>query len=90
MITHTVIFSGANGLHARPAQLFSAAAGKYRAIIRVEAKQREVDGKSILGIMSLGVTVGTPITIKAEGDDAEEAVRELVSLLNNLQYLGIA
>lgn len=69
------------GLHARPAALFVQAAAGYAASIRVRLGEKEVDGKSILGIMQLGATGGTTIEIIADGTDAEAAISGLCALV---------
>jgi phosphocarrier protein HPr len=69
------------GLHARPAALFVRAANKHRANIWVEKDDQRVNGKSILGLMTLAAGYGTKVVISAEGPDAEKAVQELVMLV---------
>ena len=71
------------GLHARPAAMFVQTANKFKSEIKVEKECREVDAKSILGILSLAAEFNDVITIKANGDDAEKALKELVELVNN-------
>ncbi|MGC8937270.1 MAG: HPr family phosphocarrier protein [Candidatus Methanomethylicaceae archaeon] len=71
------------GLHARPATLFVETAKNFKSEIKVEKDGREVDAKSILGILSLGAECGSIITIKANGDDAEDALKALVELVKN-------
>jgi len=83
MISETVILKNRVGLHARPAALFVQTANKFRSEIRVEKDGREVDAKSILGILSLGAECGNVITIKVNGEDAEEALKALVELVES-------
>lgn len=71
------------GLHARPASIFVQTAKKFKSEIRVEKDGKEVDAKSILGVLSLGAECGNIITIKVNGEDAEEALKTLVELVNN-------
>lgn len=68
-------------LHARPAALVAAAAGRHQATIRVGYQERFVDAKSILGLISLGAPAGASLTIQAEGNEAAGVVDELVRLL---------
>jgi phosphocarrier protein len=73
------------GLHARPAMMFVQAAARYRAtitVVRVDDSQR-VDGKSIMEMMMLAATSGTEILITASGEDADQAVVELVALVKS-------
>ena len=69
------------GLHARPAALFVKSASGFSASIRLRLGEKEVDGKSILGVMQLGATGGTTIEIVADGQDAEVAVTTLAALV---------
>lgn len=64
-------------LHARPAALLIAAAGKYEAKLQVGRDGRFVDVKSLLGLLSLGAQAGTILTIRAEGPNAAEAAEGL-------------
>ncbi len=65
------------GLHARAASAFVNVASRYASIVTVQKDGRTVDGKSILGIVSLLGVRGSEIEVSAEGDDAEEAVETL-------------
>ena len=69
------------GLHARPASLFVAEAGKYRSQIFVSKDGMRVSGKSIVGILMLAAGKDSTITIEAVGDDAEDALDGLEDLV---------
>jgi phosphocarrier protein HPr len=69
------------GLHARPAAEFVKTASRFQAEIWVRKQDLEVNGKSIMGMMMLAAEFGSEITIRAAGNDAEPAVRELVGLV---------
>ena len=69
------------GLHARPATFFIQKANEYKCSIWVEKDERSVNAKSLLGVLSLGIVKGTPITIIADGSDEEEAVEALTALI---------
>ncbi|RAK11723.1 phosphocarrier protein [Halanaerobium saccharolyticum] len=69
------------GLHARPASQFVQKVGKFSSEIKVIFKDKEVNAKSIMGLMSLGIGKGNEITVKAEGSDADEAVEELIDFI---------
>ena len=71
------------GLHARPAAVFVKTAKGFVADISVIKEEREVNAKSILSILTLGVNQGAEITIKAEGEDEQEAVRALQELVES-------
>ena len=77
------------GLHARPATLFVKEAVKYKAKIKVENltnASQEVDARSLLNILTLGVQKGHTIRITAEGDDCQQAIEALVSLIEHNFY----
>jgi phosphotransferase system HPr (HPr) family protein len=66
-----------SGLHARPAALFVRTAGQFASKVTVSnpaAGKGPVDAKSILSVLTLGVSSGTEIDVTAEGDDAEAAI----------------
>ena len=69
------------GLHARPATFFIQKANEFSSSIWVEKDDRKVNGKSLLGVLSLGITKGTTITIYADGADQEEALNALEALI---------
>ena len=71
------------GLHARPATFFIQKANEYKSTIWVEKEERRVNAKSLLGILSLGITKGTTINLIADGPDEEEAVSALVELITS-------
>ncbi len=69
------------GLHARPATFFIQKANEFKSSIWVEKDERKVNAKSLLGVLSMGITKGTTINIIADGVDEEEAVNTLVELI---------
>lgn len=69
------------GIHARPATLLVQTASKFDSEIHLEYKEKKVNLKSIMGVMSLGVGQGADIKISAEGNDAEEALNSLEETL---------
>jgi len=71
------------GMHARPAAEFVKIAGRYRSAISVEKDGMVVNGKSIMGVMTLAAECGSAIRIRADGDDAEDAVHALEALVRN-------
>lgn len=80
-VEKNIIIKNRLGLHARPAALFVQIANKFDSEISVSKGKQKVNGKSIMGIMMLAAGKGSRISIVAEGQDAEEAVRELEKLL---------
>ena len=72
------------GLHARPAAVFSKAAAGFSADVTVAKGGQEANAKSIMAVLKLDVKKGDSVTIATEGDDAEKALEELVTLLESL------
>jgi len=71
------------GLHARPASMFVQAAAKFTSDIEVTHGETTVNAKSILAVLTLGAHKGAEIIIKAEGDDADDALAALEELVLN-------
>ena len=71
------------GLHARPADQFVRLAKRFQSVIEIEKDGKQVDGKSILSILTLAAAQGSELTILASGDDAEQAVEALVGLIES-------
>lgn len=72
------------GLHVRPCTRLSEAAKGFRSAITLTTSQgRRADGKSLLQLLGLGLKAGAEITMTAQGDDAEGAIRALSELAAN-------
>jgi phosphocarrier protein HPr len=71
------------GMHARAAAKFVHLATRYEARVKVAGGRREMDGKSIMGILLLAAARGSTITISAEGSDERDAVEALVALVQS-------
>lgn len=69
------------GLQARPAALFVQEANRFSSDIFLEKDGKKVNAKSIMGLMSLAVSSGSVITLKAEGNDENEALEALVNYI---------
>ena len=83
MYMKEVVVQNQVGLHARPATFFIQKANEYKSNIWVEKDNRRVNAKSLLGVLSLGITKGLSITIGAEGTDEEQAVSDLSELITS-------
>ena len=82
MPERSVTIASSVGLHARPASLFSQAAGKTGAKVTLtSAAGKSVNAASILGVLSLGIGHGEVVTLAAEGDGADEAIAALAAVL---------
>ncbi len=71
------------GLYARPATYFIQKANTFKSTLWVEREERRVNAKSLLGILSLGIVGGTTIKIIADGVDEQEAVEQLVKMIED-------
>lgn len=81
MISKEVTVTNSVGLHARPATYFIKEANAYQSSIWVECGDRRANGKSILGVLSLGINKDTVINLIADGPDEKEAVAALEALI---------
>ena len=77
-----LILKNETGLHARPASIFVDKAGQFTSDIKIASKGKEVNAKSIMSVMSLGIDGGDEILLKIEGDDEEKASKSLKKLIN--------
>jgi phosphocarrier protein HPr len=71
------------GLHARPAAEFVKLANRFASEVFIRKDDVEVSGKSIMGVMMLAAECGSAVHIRADGDDAREAVDALAELIRN-------
>jgi len=69
------------GLHARPAAEFVKVAGRFTSNITVRKDDLEVNGKSIMGMMMLAAECGSSLLVRAEGEDAEQALDAIAALI---------
>lgn len=85
MYQKQVEITAENGLHTRPAAQFVKEAKGFNAKITVESSGKEASATSLFKLQTLGLTKGTVVTIKAEGEQAQEAVDHLVKLMDELK-----
>ena len=71
------------GVHARPAMMLVRTAMKYPCEIFLLKDDIEANAKSIMGVLALAITKGSKLTVRANGENEKEAVRELLSLIEN-------
>ena len=82
MIKENITIINKLGLHARAAAKFVTLASSFASDIKVARNGQEVNGKSIMGVMMLAAECGSTLTIRAVGDDAEEALEALATLVS--------
>lgn len=83
MYEQKVTLTNEIGLHARPASIFIRAAVKFPCDITVERNGRSYNAKSIMSVLSMSASNGDELTLKASGDNEEEAVKTLVDVIEN-------
>ena len=88
MISRGVTIENGVGIHARPATFFVQKANSYKSSIWVEKGDCRVNAKSLLGVLSLGISQGSAITIIADGQDEADAVAGLTALVES-KFEGI-
>ncbi len=76
-----IVIKNPQGLHALPAAMFVQTASKYSANVVLQKGDERVNGKSIMGILTLGIEQNSKVVLEADGDDADEVVTELTQLL---------
>lgn len=83
MYSKDVNIESSTGLHARPASMFVAEAIKYESRVTVTKSSKNANAKSIISVLSLGISNGDSITISAEGPDESQAVTALFNLVKS-------
>lgn len=84
MLTKAFIIKNPSGLHARPASLFVQKATSYPCNIHVIKGSKKVNGKSIMGLMTLGAAMGEEIILEIDGEGEQQAMEELGGLLETV------
>lgn len=84
-LTKRLTIRNRQGLHARPAALFVQVANRFRCAIRIEKGRRSVDGKSIMGILTLAAERGSSVTLTTQGPDAKEAMETLEQIISHTE-----
>ncbi|MBA5850437.1 HPr family phosphocarrier protein [Clostridium sp. cel8] len=85
MVSKEVTVKSATGLHARPATLLVKKASSFKSDISIEFDGKKANIKSLIGVLSLGVTKNSTVKVIASGDDESLAVEEIVKLIDSLE-----
>ena len=85
MVSKEVAVKNEAGLHARPATLLVKKASSFKSDVSVEYNGKKANVKSLIGVLSLGVTKGATITVIANGEDEVEACEEVAKLIETLE-----
>lgn len=82
MTERVVSIKNRAGIHARPAALIVQTASKFKSKVYIEKNSDRINGKSIMGIITLGAGFGVELKLMAEGEDEGEAVEALAQLFD--------
>lgn len=85
MVSKEVTVKSSTGLHARPATLLVKKASSFKSDVSIEFDGKKANVKSLIGVLSLGVTKNATVNVTASGDDEALALEEIVKLLNSLE-----
>ena len=80
MVERMVTIRNRAGMHARPAALLVKTASSFASQISIEKDNERVNGKSIMGVITLGATFNTPLKVIADGPDEAQAVDAIEKL----------
>ncbi|MBN1949033.1 MAG: HPr family phosphocarrier protein [Candidatus Cloacimonetes bacterium] len=80
MIRKTIVIENKLGMHARPATMIVKAATKYRSEFRIRKGDAEINGKSIMGVMTLAAEYNSELELIADGVDEEYLIEEIAGL----------
>ena len=81
MYTQKNVVKCESGLYNRQATYFIQKANEFKCSIWIESEDRKINAKSLLGVLSMGITKGTTVTLTAVGEDEQEAVETLSQML---------
>lgn len=84
MLSETFTVIHPSGFHARPTKIFVHAATQFNCKVNLIKGTKKVNGKSSLGLLSLGLAKGDEVTLEVDGEREDEALRELGSLLSKI------
>ncbi|NQT80342.1 MAG: HPr family phosphocarrier protein [Candidatus Aminicenantes bacterium] len=83
MLEKKITIKNKLGLHARAAVKFANLANRFNSSVKIEKDGNEIDGKSILGILTLAAVQGSQIILKVSGTDEDRTFKALIELINN-------
>ena len=86
-IKKEIIIKNQQGLHARPAAMLVQLASRFNSSVNLQKGTEKVNGKSIMGILTLGVQRNNKIILEIDGDDAAQALKEIEELLTKEEIL---
>lgn len=81
MIKKTYEITSDTGLHARPSTLLVGAVTPFKSDVKLGYNGKEVNLKSIMGVMSLGIATGSTVEVTADGEDEEQVIEKVDSVM---------
>lgn len=81
MYTEKTVVKCESGLHNKQATYFIQKANEFKSSIWLEAEDRKINAKSLLGVLSMGIFTGSTVNLTADGSDEVEAVQALAKML---------
>lgn len=85
MVSKEVVVKSSTGLHARPATLLVKKASSFKSDVSVEFNGKKANVKSLIGVLSLGITKDSTIKVIVSGDDEALALEEIVNLIESIE-----
>jgi phosphotransferase system HPr (HPr) family protein len=85
MLRKEIEITNKTGLHARPAAEFVKEAAKFASSVTIEFKGKKLNAKSILHVLSAGISAGSTIVLTTDGEDEAEALETLAELIVNFK-----
>ncbi|WP_138205745.1 HPr family phosphocarrier protein [Haloimpatiens lingqiaonensis] len=85
MVTREVVVKSSTGLHARPATLLVKKASSFKSDVSIEFNGKKANVKSLIGVLSLGVTSGATVKVIVSGDDETLALEEICKLIESIE-----
>ena len=84
MAERKIVVTNETGLHARPAASLVQFVKKFDESIEIIMDNKVADAKSIFNVMSLGISKGTEVTLRVDGENEEKTLEEVVNFIENL------
>ncbi|HWQ80176.1 MAG TPA: HPr family phosphocarrier protein [Anaerovoracaceae bacterium] len=85
MLSKEITVKNKTGLHARPASEFVKTAGKFSSAISIEFRDKKINAKSIVHVLSAGIAAGSTIILSAEGEDEQQAIETLADVIDKFE-----
>ncbi|MEL7654829.1 MAG: HPr family phosphocarrier protein [Bacillota bacterium] len=85
MQSKEIMIKNKTGLHARPAAEFVKEAAKFKSAVSIEFKEKKINAKSIIHVLSAGIAAGSTILLSTEGEDEQQALEVLSDVISKFK-----